>query len=256
MKEIILAHLKEIEEEHDVRILFAAESGSRAWGFESADSDWDVRFIYVHKAPWYFQIKDQRDVIECMLPGDVDAAGWDLRKALQLMHRSNPSLFEWLHSPIIYRADPEFMSRISQIEPEFFDPAKSMYHYHSIYNKHNERCLQKPGFAIKRFLYYLRGILACKWLEMHGTLPPVKFSQLLDATVDDAGIKQRVIRLIEMKKQRQECDLMLTDPSLMAYAHRWADYYDQRSKLVRPAASQGSPEQLNRLFYDIASSEK
>ena len=98
-QERISKHLREIEEQHHVKILYAVESGSRAWGFASPDSDWDVRFIYVHEPEWYFHIEEQKDTIEQMFPDETDMSGWDLRKALRLFKSSNPSLFEWLHSP-------------------------------------------------------------------------------------------------------------------------------------------------------------
>ena len=98
-KKAIPAHLHCIEHEHEVKILLAVESGSRAWGFESDNSDWDVRFIYVHKPEWYFIVEEQRDVIEQMYDDDVDLDGWELRKTLRLFRRSNPSLLEWFNSP-------------------------------------------------------------------------------------------------------------------------------------------------------------
>ena len=122
----IPAHLKDIEREHNVNILLAVESGSRAWGFPSNDSDWDVRMIYVHKSEWYFKVKEQRDVIEYMYNDDVDLSGWELRKALELLSKGNTMVFEWLHSPKIYYIDKEFARRISEIEADYFHPVKSM----------------------------------------------------------------------------------------------------------------------------------
>lgn len=161
MKEIgIPKHLKNIEKEYNIRILLAVESGSRAWGFASTNSDWDVRFVYVHKPEWYLRVEPQPNVIEHMFDDDVDLVGWELRKALSLFGRSNPSLFEWLNSPQVYYMDKEFESRLKEVEATFFNPIKNMYHYNHIYNKHNERYLQHEKCELKRFLYYLRGILA------------------------------------------------------------------------------------------------
>src|SRR4030095_590913 len=103
--ESIRHKLADIERAEDVRILFAVESGSRAWGFPSPDSDYDVRFLYVHKADWYLSIDPRRDVIELPIEGEFDINGWDLRKALQLLIKSNPVLLEWLRSPVLYRGD-------------------------------------------------------------------------------------------------------------------------------------------------------
>ena len=86
MRQEILQRLSDIEAKYDVKILLAVESGSRAWGFESKDSDYDVRFIYVHRKDWYLSLIEGRDVIEELDPdGVLDLAGWDLKKALLLM---------------------------------------------------------------------------------------------------------------------------------------------------------------------------
>ncbi len=102
MENKIKIQLKKIEREHKVKILYAIESGSRVWGFASQDSDFDVRFIYVHHKDWYLSIESKRDVIEMPLEGDLDINGWDLTKALGLFRKSNPPLYEWLQSPIVY----------------------------------------------------------------------------------------------------------------------------------------------------------
>jgi predicted nucleotidyltransferase len=105
VKEEILSRIIEIEDEEGVRIFFACESGSRAWGFPSSDSDYDVRFLYLHPTEWYLSVnlEHKRDVIERPISGDLDINGWDLRKALILLRKGNPPLMEWLGSPIIYR---------------------------------------------------------------------------------------------------------------------------------------------------------
>ncbi len=90
MERTIKAGLAEIEAQENVRIVYACESGSRAWGFPSSDSDYDVRFIYLHPLEWYLSIEKRRDVIERPITGVLDVNGWDLRKALQLFRKSNP----------------------------------------------------------------------------------------------------------------------------------------------------------------------
>ena len=146
MQQLILSHLEEeVEQQYGVKVLLAVESGSRAWGFHSAESDWDVRFVYVHNLEWYLTVNERRDVIEHMYDDDVDLVGWDLRKTLRLFQKSIPSLLEWLHSPIIYYADEVFLSRMRGLEPAYFNPIKTMYHYASIYIKHDKRYLQNAA---------------------------------------------------------------------------------------------------------------
>ena len=128
MKDIILRELKKIEDQENVKIIMAIESGSRAWGFASPDSDYDVRFIYVRKEEDYLKLEKTRDVIEWKLDDVLDINGWDIKKALQLLHNSNPTVFEWCASPIIYWETEEF-AWLKNILPQYFSVKKSLYHY-------------------------------------------------------------------------------------------------------------------------------
>lgn len=247
----IPAHLKNIEKEFDVKVLLAVESGSRAWGFESRNSDWDVRFIYVHKPEWYLKVEEQHDVIEHLYEDDVDLAGWELRKALSLLRRSNPCLLEWFHSPKVYYMDEEFGKRILEIEQDFFNPVKSMYHYNRIYNKHNERYLQQEGYHMKRFLYYLRGVLACQWIEKNKSIPPVSFKELYESMVTDVHIKEKIEAMVEVKKEGKECDMLVVDNELVEYAKKLADYYNEVVGSFRPEQNKASADALDAILYDM-----
>ena len=112
--------LARVESECQVRVLFACESGSRAWGFASLDSDYDVRFLYVHRRDWYLSVEDRCDVIEEPIADDLDVSGWELRKALRLLRKSNPPLLEWLKSPVVYRHDPVFAAEFGAVAAEFY----------------------------------------------------------------------------------------------------------------------------------------
>ena len=247
----IIRYLQDVEREHCVRVLLAVESGSRAWGFESANSDWDVRFIYVHKPEWYFSIVPQRDVIEHMYDDDVDLAGWDLKKALTLLRQSNPSLFEWLHSPIVYYQDEEFMRRIREVESDCFNPIRVMYHYNHIYLKHDARYLQREHCKMKVFFYYLRGILGCMWIDKNNTLPPVPFKELVVGTVEDANLRGKIDDLIRIKKSGEECDQHVVDAELFEYANHWAEYYNERIESFRPELNDAPTEALDAILYDM-----
>ena len=125
----IQSELNRIESQYDVRVLYAVESGSRAWGFASTDSDFDVRFIYLHKPEWYLSVETKRDVIEEPISDSLDISGWDLRKALGLLRKSNPPLLEWLKSPIVYRENAEFTSSFRALAAKYFSPEKCYLHY-------------------------------------------------------------------------------------------------------------------------------
>lgn len=124
----ILFHLSAIEAEAGVRILYACESGSRGWGVASPDSDYDVRFLYVHPLPWYLRVRARRDVIERPITGDLNINGWELRKALGLLAKGNTTLIEWLDSPIVYRADPIFVAALRDAARQLHQPRRAFHH--------------------------------------------------------------------------------------------------------------------------------
>lgn len=251
MQKAIFSHLNQVERENNVKVLLAVESGSRAWGFHSAESDWDVRFVYVHRLDWYLRVNEGKDVIEHIYDDDVDLVGWDLRKTLRLFQKSNPALMEWLHSPIIYRADEVFLSRMRGLEPAYFNPIKVMYHYASIYIKHDKRYLQNAAYPLKRFLYYLRGILACRWIEERQSMPPVLFIDLVNGTVKEEAIRQKIQELLALKKASKENDLKEVEASLVEYARHWADYYTERVGTFRPEHDKTSSEALDSILFDM-----
>lgn len=252
MNEYIENCLRKIEWKYNVYVLMAVESGSRAWGFSSEDSDWDVRFIYMHNAEWYFSIDDQRDVIEEMFENDIDAVGWDIKKALALLKRSNPSLMEWINSPIVYIGEEHFMYDLEFLAKICFNPTKAMYHYQRIYVKHDERYLQKQGYPMKRYLYYLRGILACQWIERYKTLPPVSFKELYEDIVEDQKIKGGIRDLIKQKSSGKEKDMSEVPQYLVDYCLPMAEYYSNLVGKFRPDINnEGISERLNRFFYEM-----
>ena len=122
MKEEIKIQLQKVERNNDIKILYADESGSRAWGFASTDSDWDVRYIYIHRPEWYLSIDDKKDSLEEMLPHDIDLSGWEIRKALKLFRKSNPPLMEWLRSPLLYLENRNFAASLRNLSNEYFNP--------------------------------------------------------------------------------------------------------------------------------------
>lgn len=205
MRERILEVLKEIEQNEHVKILFAVESGSRAWGFESVDSDYDVRFVYVHKLKHYLRIDQTRDVIELPIVDDLDINGWDLKKALQLMNSSNPALYEWLQSPIVYVSTPEF-ELLKDKSLSFYQAKPGLYHYLSYAFNNFKHGQKQEMIKVKQYFYILRPILACRWILERGTPPPVPFEQLVETMLEE-DMKEAVNQLVELKKQSKEVQL-------------------------------------------------
>lgn len=200
----ILERLAALEAVEQVRILYACESGSRAWGFASSNSDYDVRFLYVRPRDWYLRIdlKSLRDVIERPVDGVFDINGWDLRKGLQLMRKSNPPLFEWLHSPIVYRATPGFREALLALAPVYYSLPGCAWHYLHMARGNYRQYLQGETIRLKKYLYVLRPLLAVRWLESGRGVVPMQFQELL-ATLIPPGALRTVIEELLLAKQSQ-----------------------------------------------------
>ncbi|MGJ3355710.1 nucleotidyltransferase domain-containing protein [Providencia sp. Je.9.19] len=214
MKERIHKTLKEIEETYHVKILFACESGSRGWGFASRDSDYDVRFIYVHKLDWYLTLDKKRDVIEKPIDDELDVSGWELSKALKLMRNSNPALIEWLHSPIVYFKDKVFFAQLEQLAAQFYSPLKSRYHYLSISKRNLHTDFKGEQVRLKKYFYILRATLALRWLELGKKMPPMAFSELVAATVNDKAVLDEINELLFFKSQANESQYGARRPAI------------------------------------------
>lgn len=197
MKELIVQKLKEIEKENNVRILLAVESGSRAWGFASPDSDYDVRFIYVRPKEDYLRLETVRDVIELPIDDTLDINGWDLRKTLRLLYRSNPTLFEWFSSPIVYTETP-FADRLRAVMTDYYLQKNSLYHYLSMAERNYREYLKGDVVRAKKYFYVLRPVLACRWILGRHTPPPMKFCDLAEAELP-SELAEDVRRLLELK---------------------------------------------------------
>ncbi|MBQ9950089.1 MAG: nucleotidyltransferase domain-containing protein [Clostridia bacterium] len=202
MRNTILSKLKEIEERENIKILHCVESGSRAWGFASPDSDYDVRFIYVRPKEFYLRLDKTRDVIEWQLDDTLDINGWDIKKALTLLHGSNPTLFEWNSSPIVYKTTEEW-NQISKVINNYFVMKSGLYHYLSTAKRNYHEFLTGETVKFKKYFYVLRPLLACKWILAEGTPPPMLFSSLMEKYLDE-DIKPDVEKLLDLKMNTPE----------------------------------------------------
>lgn len=203
--EDIQNRLTATEIEHDVSIIYACESGSRAWGFASPDSDYDVRFIYSHRSDWYlsFDVERRRDVIEYPIVDEIDISGWDIRKALYLFTRTNGALLEWLASPIVYRELGNFATSLREYAPETHNDLALRYHYSHMARANAGDHLSKEKVKLKKYFYILRPLLAIRYIEQGFGLPPVRFQALVEA-VAPKEIRKPIASLIELKKVTPE----------------------------------------------------
>ena len=194
--------LTEIEETENIRILHCVESGCRAWGFASPDSDYDVRFVYVRPAEWYLKLEKTRDVIEWQLDDVYDISGWDIQKMLRLLYKSNPTVFEWKNSPIVYRTTEDW-KRISEVTDSYFSRTHGIYHYLSTARHNYKEYLRTEEVRLKKYFYVLRPLLACRWIADKETPPPMLFSELMEAELE-SDIRPYVEELLEKKMQTPE----------------------------------------------------
>jgi hypothetical protein len=208
MRERIIDELARIEHAEKVKVLRACESGSRAWGFPSADSDYDVRFIYVRPPEWYLSInvENKRDVLEKPITDELDVSGWDLRKALQLLRKSNPPLLEWLHSPIVYRERPGWAEGLRKLAAECYAPIACMHHYLHMARGNFREYLKGERVRVKKYFYVLRPVLACSWIEAGYGVAPVEFGVLAERLLTDEKLKTIILDLIERKRAGVEMD--------------------------------------------------
>ncbi len=174
----IAAALAALEAEYGIRILYACESGSRAWGFPSPDSDYDVRFIYVHALDWYLGLDEGPDTLNFPVDAELDLAGWELRKTLRLLRGSNAALFEWLQSPIVYHETPGFRAQLVPLLPQAFNLKAGLHHYLGQLRRGVEEDLIGEEMRLKRLFYALRSALAARWIREKHALPPMEFAPL------------------------------------------------------------------------------
>jgi predicted nucleotidyltransferase len=247
MNSTITEILAKIEKEQNVKILFACESGSRAWGFASNDSDYDVRFIYLNEKDWYFSIDESRDVIELPVNEVLDINGWDARKALRLFRKSNAPLFEWLQSPVIYMKDEKFYNNITSLTGDYFLLRAGFHHYYNMAKNCFDNELIAGLVKVKKYFYALRPILACKWIVDKRELPPMEF-RLLRQMMDDE-LQPEVDNLLKLKEQGDEKLYTPVIPSIHKYLINTIKYCEEYGKELPDQTN--STDNLNVLFRNL-----
>jgi len=220
IREAVLEKLRLVEAEHDVRVLYACESGSRGWGFASPDSDYDVRFIFARPAREYLRVTPIRDVIE-EVPGPVfDVNGWDVRKALQLLAKGNATLVEWLSSPVVYRQNDGFVTRLREVAAAVYQPIRSFHHYCAMGRGNYREYLQGDQVRAKKYLYVLRPLLAAKWVLERADSPPMAFESMVRELVNEPDVLHDVQELLELKRRSGEQEWLAARPILNAFLDR------------------------------------
>ncbi|MDB6080237.1 MAG: nucleotidyltransferase [Akkermansiaceae bacterium] len=232
--------LDRLEKEHEIRICYACESGSRAWGFASPDSDYDIRFLFVRPASSYLAIDKGLESLDLPMEGELDAGGWDLRKSVKLLSTSNGALLEWLHSPVVYREDEDFLARWREAAREWFAPAAAYAHYRGLATGMIRSKLIEENVRAKDYLYALRSSLAARWIAAGKGIPPVAFAELVPMA--PAEVQAVIPELLEWKSRTVEGEKMPRHVVLDAF---FQDFLTEQVELPRKVVE---PETVNRFF--------
>ena len=245
IKQKILEKLKELETAEHLKVLHAVESGSRAWGFASPDSDYDCRFIYVRQKEEYLKLNPVRDVAEVQLDDVFDINGWDLQKMLKLLYKSNPTIFEWMNSPIVYRTSDYFQS-LKPLINSYFSPKTGAFHYLSTAKHNYHAYCEKEQVRLKKYFYVLRPLLACYWIFEQQTPPPMLFSDMLflPQAQEISGVIQN---LLEIKAQTSELGTGQKIPELDSWILHHFELVQQTAEQL-PDKKNSGWELLNQTF--------
>jgi len=246
----ILSRIQKAEREHGVRALLAVESGSRAWGFESPNSDYDARFIYANRPDWYLSVnlEDKRDVIEYPIIDEIDLNGWDVRKALRLFARSNPSFVEWIQSPIVYLESGSFAADVRRLLPSVYSCIRGVHHYRSMARTNYRGYLKTELVPLKKYFYVLRPLLSVRWLERYGRPAPIEFEKLLHLIDDQHPLLADIKSLLERKKAAPEMGLAPPVESIHVFIEQELDRLETVQAQKSPLAAM---ESLNEVFRAV-----
>jgi len=235
--------LNQIETKKQIKILYACETGSRAWGFPSPDSDYDIRFVYMHERDWYLGLHQRKDTIEIM-DGDLDITGWDLRKCLTLLKKSNAPLIERFQSPVEYYAVPGFKDDFKTLVKNYYSPIAVFYHHHSLAKKFWEEMKDKEAYKLKSLFYLLRSLLSCNWImEDKNVLPMDIFGLMQYATVEQ---KKKLDELIALKATVGEKYMHPENETLNEWIMVWFEKAEAAKDKLQ--ANNNDMAQLNEFF--------
>lgn len=246
----IVEALKRVEQVEGVRILHAVESGSRVWGFESTDSDYDIRFIYLRPLSWYLGVGTRRDVLEYAETHDkLDISGWDIRKACQLMYKSNPPLMEWLTSPKVYWTSSDIWP-LQKLMTDFFNPRAAVYHYLSMAKTNYRTYLKTDLVRIKKYFYVLRPLFAVEWIMSRNHMAPLEFEQLWTAAEPPLDVNQCINALLQQKRAGIEVGMGRRIDVINAYIEDRLHHWEQNARLA--TVPEVSREPLDQYFCHVA----
>ncbi|MEG9499157.1 nucleotidyltransferase domain-containing protein [Mannheimia indoligenes] len=244
--------LAQISQKSDLHFLLAVESGSRAWGFPSPDSDYDVRVIFIRPMTDYLSIDIPKDTFEYIENEWFDVGGWDLRKALNLLRKSNAVLLEWLNSPIVYQKSPQFVEQIRPLLREYFQPMSVILHYRGIARNALSQLDLNNEIKLKKWFYILRPLLAVQWVIQQNSIPPMELSKLQQMLPQ--ALQNEIDELVQLKATQSENYRHKLSSNLIQLTEQlWQSVeYLQISSENKPLAAQP----LDELFINMLELKK
>jgi predicted nucleotidyltransferase len=234
MEKHIKDKLKNIEEQYSIKVLYACETGSRAWGFPSPDSDYDVRMIYMHEPNWYLSLSDKKDTIELMLDdGELDITGWDFKKCLKLLWKSNGALLERIQSPIVYQTIEGLTEDFKKYADKCFAPIAAMHHYSGMAKNSFDDIEGKEEVKLKKLFYALRATLSCKWILEKDSIPPIVFITMVNELNFDSKLKERIKQLIELKSGQNESYIHPAEKELSEFIREQLNIANEKANTLQ-----------------------
>jgi predicted nucleotidyltransferase len=249
MIERIKNELEQVEKKEQITVHFACESGSRAWGFPSPDSDYDVRFIYSRPVNWYLSIERNSDFIDLPIFDNLDINGWDIKKALVLLYGSNSVIYEWLQSPIVYCSNGSFRDDLFKLAEEYFSPRTALHHYLGLCKKSILSKIQDEEVIIKKYFYILRPLLAALWITRYNSVPPMEFRHLLKLIEERNSVINPIRDLLERKKTAAEAEKIPVIPALQTFIDE--EYNRCKLHAEQLTVEKRNAEKLNDFFRRI-----
>jgi len=246
MQELIQQKLQEIGRQ-ELTLLYACESGSRGWQFPSPDSDYDVRFIFVRPQDYYLTVNEISEDLQFPIADELDIYGWDLRKVLRLMAKSNTTPFEWLQSPIVYQSQPGFREELWNVSQQYFSQRSHLFHYLGVATSAMASFTENGQIGIKKLFYILRPLLAASWCFHNNSIAPMTIGPLMQQL--PAPLQAELTDLIAHKANTPEQQLVTLSQSLSNYIH--STYEDLRSRAGETAKNEADIKSLNAFFRQL-----
>lgn len=236
--------LKEIEKEYGIRVLYAVESGSRAWGTSSEYSDFDVRFIFIRPKEEYLRLDPTRDVLEFPIADGWDMSGWDVSKLLTLLRSTNSQIYEWFASPLVY-VDDGLSERLRPALDAYFAVKTAAKHYLHQADMKMKQALRVEEPKVKHYLYTMQHLAAARWILQYREFPPISFDRLVPLLPEP--IRKEAAGILFMKtKQSDQPRIPHMVPLEKMLAEEWERLREEIYQM--PKVEEKDWEMLNRLF--------